>query len=151
MSRPPTPPFTAETAAAKVQAAEDAWNTRDPEHVVQAYTADSRWRNRSEFITGHKQITAFLDRKWKTELDYVLRKQLWAYTDDRIAVTFQYEWRDAGGQWWRSHGNEMWQFDDSGYMTSREASINDVPIDESDRRLANPRSAADSESPRPNR
>ena len=151
MSRPPVPPFTAATAAAKVQAAEDAWNTRDPERVVQAYTVDSRWRNRSEFITGRAQITAFLARKWDRELDYVLRKELWAYTDDRIAVTFQYEWRDAGGQWWRSHGNEMWQFDDSGYMTSREASINDVPIDESDRRLANPRSAADSESPRPNR
>ena len=136
MSRPPTPPFTAATAAAKVQAAEDAWNTRDPERVVQAYTVDSRWRNRSEFITGRAQITAFLARKWDRELDYVLRKELWAYTDDRIAVTFQYEWRDAGGQWWRSHGNEMWQFDDDGYMTSRDASINDVRIDEIDRRLA---------------
>ena len=136
MSRPPTPPFTAATAAAKVQAAEDAWNTRDPERVVQAYTVDSRWRNRSEFITGRAQITAFLARKWDRELDYVLRKELWAYTDDRIAVTFQYEWRDAGGQWWRSHGNEMWQFDDSGYMSSRDASINDVRIDEIDRRLA---------------
>ena len=136
MSRPPTPPFTAATAAAKVQAAEDAWNTRDPERVVQAYTVDSRWRNRSEFITGRAQITAFLARKWDRELDYVLRKELWAYTDDRIAVTFQYEWRDAGGQWWRSHGNEMWQFDDDGYMTSRDASINDIRIDEIDRRLA---------------
>ena len=136
MSRPPTPPFTAATAAAKVQAAEDAWNTRDPERVVQAYTVDSRWRNRSEFITGRAQITAFLARKWDRELDYVLRKELWAYTDDRIAVTFQYEWRDAGGQWWRSHGNEMWQFDDDGYMSSRDASINDVRIDEIDRRLA---------------
>ncbi len=136
MSRPPTPPFTAATAAAKVQAAEDAWNTRDPERVVQAYTVDSRWRNRSEFITGRAQITAFLARKWDRELDYVLRKELWAYTDDRIAVTFQYEWRDAGGQWWRSHGNEMWQFDDDGYMSSRDASINDIRIDEIDRRLA---------------
>ena len=136
MPRPPVPPFTAATAAAKVQAAQDAWNTRDPERVVQAYTVDSRWRNRSEFITGRAQITAFLARKWDRELDYVLRKQLWAYTDDRIAVTFQQEWRDADRRWWRSHGNEMWQFDDSGYMSSRDASINDVPIDEIDRRLA---------------
>ena len=136
MSRPPVPPFTAATAAAKVRAAEDAWNTRDPELVVQAYTVDSRWRNRSEFITGHAEITAFLVRKWKTELDYVLRKQLWAYTHDRIAVTFQYEWHDTGGQWWRSHGNEMWEFDNGGYMSRREASINDVRIDEIHRRLA---------------
>lgn len=136
MTRPPVPPFTAETAAAKVQAAEDAWNTRDPRRVAQAYTVDSQWRNRSDFITGREQIEAFLTRKWQRELDYVLRKQLWAYTDDRIAVTFQYEWHDRAGQWWRSYGNEMWEFDAAGYMTRRQASINDVPIAEADRLLS---------------
>ncbi len=116
-----------------MQAAEDAWNTRDPQRVAQAYTEDSRWRNRDEFFTGRVEIEAFLRRKWERELDYALRKDLWAFSDDRIAVRFQYEWHDADGQWWRSYGNEMWEFDADGYMRRREASINDVSIDESDR------------------
>jgi hypothetical protein len=136
--RPPLPPFTAETAAAKVQAAEDAWNSRDPERVSLAYTEDSQWRNRDTFLTGRAEIVAFLTAKWERELDYVLRKSLWAFTDDRIAVRFQYEWHDAAGRWWRSHGNELWEFDGHGLMRRREASINDVPIAESDRRLAGP-------------
>jgi uncharacterized protein len=111
---PPVPPFTEETARQKVQAAEDAWNTRDPEKVAQAYSADSVWRNRSEFITGRTEIIAFLQRKWAAELDYALRKEVWAFRGNRIAVRFQYEWHDAGGQWWRSHGNELWEFDDEG-------------------------------------
>ena len=139
MSRPPVPPFDAASAAAKVQAAEDAWNTRDPHKVAQAYTPDSRWRNRSEFISGRDEIEAFLTRKWERELDYVLRKDLWAYAGNRIAVRFQYEWHDAGGQWWRSYGNELWEFDDEGYMSRREASINDVAIDEGERRIFGPR------------
>ena len=139
MSRPPIPPFDATTAAAKVQAAEDAWNTRDPHIVVQAYTPDSHWRNRSEFIAGRDEIEAFLTRKWQREFDYVLRKDLWAYADDRIAVRFQYEWHDADGQWWRSYGNEMWEFDTDGYMSRREASINDVPIAVGQRTLFGPR------------
>jgi uncharacterized protein len=131
--RPPVPPFTEETARQKVQAAEDAWNTRDPQKVASAYTEDSRWRNRDEFLTGRAEIEEFLRRKWDRELDYALRKDLWAFTDDRIAVRFQYEWHDAEGRWWRSYGNEMWEFDADGYMRRREASINDVPIDESER------------------
>ena len=133
--RPPVPPFTEETARQKVQAAEDAWNTRDPEKVAGAYTVDSLWRNRSEFVTGRDEIVAFLTRKWERELEYALRKDLWAFTEDRIAVRFQYESCDASGQWWRSYGNEQWEFDDEGYMRRREASINDVAIAESDRRI----------------
>ena len=137
--RPPLPPFTAETAARKVQAAEDAWNTRDPERVAAAYTPDSVWRNRSEFITGRAEIVAFLTRKWERELDYALRKNLWAFAGNRIAVRFQYESHDAAGQWWRSYGNELWDFDEHGYMRRREASINDAPIAESERRIFGPR------------
>jgi nuclear transport factor 2 (NTF2) superfamily protein len=143
MSRAPLPPFDATTATAKVQAAEDAWNTRNPHTVAQAYTPDSQWRNRSEFITGRDQIEAFLTRKWQRELDYVLRKDLWAYHDNRIAVRFQYEWHDADGQWWRSYGNEMWEFDADGYMSRREASINDVRIDATERRLLGPRGTSE--------
>jgi nuclear transport factor 2 (NTF2) superfamily protein len=135
MTRLPVPPFTAETAAKKVQAAEDAWNSRDPEKVAGAYTPDSNWRNRDTFLQGREEIVAFLGAKWEREQDYVLRKSLWAFTDDRIAVRFQYEWHDGDGQWWRSYGNENWEFDADGYMTRREASINDVPIDVADRRL----------------
>src|SRR3954452_10152458 len=137
--RPPLPPFTRETALQKVQAAEDAWNTRDPERVAQAYTEDSQWRNREEFLTGRAAIVAFLTRKWQKELDYVLRKSLWAFTDDRIAVRFQYEWHDGSGQWFRSHGNENWEFDEHGLMRRREASINDVPITAAERPWTGPR------------
>lgn len=137
--RPPAPPFTAETAAQKVQAAEDAWNTRDPAKVAAAYTADTRWRNRSEFLTGRAEVEAFLTRKWAREHDYALRKSLWAFTEDRIAVRFQYEWHDDDGQCWRSHGNENGEFDAEGYMSRREASINDVAIAEADRRIFGPR------------
>ena len=143
--RPPLPPFTAETAAQKVQAAEDAWNSRDPERVSLAYTEDSVWRNRDTFLTGRAEIVAFLTAKWARELDYVLRKALWAFTDDRIAVRFQYEWHDTDGQWWRSYGNELWEFDEHGLMRRREASINDVPITAGERRLLGPRTP---ESPR---
>ena len=129
------PPFTADSARAKVQAAEDAWNTRDPERVALAYTEDSEWRNRSEFLHGREEIKAFLRRKWDRELDYRLRKTLWAFSEDRIAVRFEYESRDAEGQWWRSHGNEMWQFAPDGLLSQRYASINDEPIDASERRL----------------
>ena len=129
------PPFDAETAQLKVQAAEDAWNSRDADRVALAYTEDSEWRNRDEFLHGRDEVRAFLRRKWDRELDYKLRKTLWAFTEDRIAVRFEYESRDADGQWWRSYGNEMWQFDASGLMAQRFASINDVPIDEADRRL----------------
>ena len=134
-ARPPFPPFTQETAMAKVQAAEDAWNTRDPERVALAYTEDSVWRNRDEFLSGREEIAAFLRRKWDRELEYALRKDLWAFSGNHIAVRFQYESRDTSGQWWRSYGNELWEFDDEGYMRRREASINDVAIDESDRRI----------------
>ena len=137
------PPFTHETAVKKVRLAEDGWNTRDPQRVAAAYTADSVWRNRAEFITGREQIVAFLVRKWAKELDYALRKELWAFTDDRIAVRFQYEWNDDEGQWWRSYGNENWQFDADGYMSRREASINDVPITAGERRIPGPRTDAD--------
>jgi uncharacterized protein len=138
-TRPPLPPFSYETAAAKVQAAEDAWNTRDPERVAQAYSADSVWRNRDLFLTGRDEIVAFLTRKWERELDYALRKNLWCFAGDRIAVRFQYESRDVDGQWWRSYGNELWEFDDHGLMRRREASINDLQIDEADRRIFGPR------------
>jgi uncharacterized protein len=141
--RPPLPPFTAETARQKVQAAEDAWNTRDPERVAGAYSQDSVWRNRDEFITGRAEIIEFLRRKWARELDYALRKDLWSFDDDRIAVRFQYESHDAAGQWYRSYGNELWEFDKDGYMQRREASINDVPIAEADRRIFGPRPEAE--------
>ena len=137
--RPPVPPFTEETARQKVQAAEDAWNTRDPERVAGAYSEDSRWRNRDAFLTGRPAIVEFLRGKWERELDYALRKDLWAFSGNRIAVRFQYECRDASGQWWRCYGNEQWEFDDEGYMRRREASINDVPIEEADRRIFGPR------------
>ena len=133
--RPPVPPFDHAAALAKVQAAEDAWNSRDPERVAGAYTADSVWRNRDSFITGRAAIIEFLTAKWERELDYALRKNLWAFTADRIAVRFQYEWHDAAGQWHRSYGNELWEFDESGLMRRREASINDVTILESERKF----------------
>ncbi len=139
--RPPVPPFDEATARQKVQAAEDAWNTCDPERVAAAYSPDSQWRNRSEFLAGREAIVAFLTRKWHSELDYALRKSLWAVTGDRIAVRFQYEWRDPAGQWWRSHGNENWQFDSAGFMTRREASIDDIAIDEAERRIFGARPA----------
>lgn len=126
--RPPLPPFTAETAAQKVRAAEDAWNRRDPDAVSLAYTADSQWRNRAEFLQGREAIAAFLRRKWAAELEYRLIKELWAFTEDRIAVRFAYEWHDVRGQWFRSYGNENWQFDAEGYMARRIASINDLAI-----------------------
>ena len=129
------PPFTLETATQKVRLAEDAWNSRDPNRVALAYTEDSVWRNRSEFIVGRDQIREFLTGKWDRELDYRLIKALWAFTDDRIAVRFQYEWHDANGQWFRSYGNELWEFDERGLMRRREASINDVVILETDRRF----------------
>ena len=137
--RPPLPPFTRETAAQKVQAAEDAWNTRDPERVALAYTEDSVWRNRGTFLRGRAAIVAFLTSKWERELDYALRKNLWAFDENRIAVRFQYECHDRDGQWWRSYGNEFWEFDEHGLMMRREASINDVPIGESERRIRGPR------------
>lgn len=139
MTRPPLPPFTAATAAQKVQAAEDAWNTRDPQKVSLAYTPDSVWRNRDEHIVGRAAIVDFLTTKWQTELDYVLRKNLWAFTDDRIGVRFQYEWHDVAGNWWRSYGNELWQFAPDGLMKRREASINDRRIASSERRILGPR------------
>ena len=129
------PPFDADTARLKVRAAQDAWNTRDPLRVAGAYTPDSVWRNRSEFVRGTDEIVAFLTKKWQREHEYVLRKSLWAFGDDRIAVRFQYEWHDDEGQWWRSYGNENWEFAPSGLMSRREASINDVRIAESDRRI----------------
>ena len=135
MSRPPLPPFTAETAATKARMAEDAWNSRDPARVAQAYTSDSRWRNRSEFFSGRESIEAFLTRKWERELDYRLIKEVWAFAGNRIAVRFVYESQDAQGQWWRSHGNEQWEFDEHGLMRRREASINDVAIDEAQRKF----------------
>ncbi|RSN19552.1 DUF1348 domain-containing protein [Streptomyces sp. WAC 05977] len=137
--RQPCPPFTRETALRKVQAAEDAWNTRDPRKVASAYTPDSVWRNRETFVRGREEIVAFLTGKWERELDYALRKNLWTFTDDRIAVRFQYEWHDQAGRSWRSYGNELWEFDEHGLMSRREASINDVAISESDRRIHGPR------------
>ncbi|MCP2262059.1 hypothetical protein LX15_005791 [Streptoalloteichus tenebrarius] len=132
---PLAPPFTEDTARAKVRAAQDAWNTRDPDRVALAYTEDSVWRNRDEFLVGREEIREFLRRKWARELDYRLRKELWAFTGNRIAVRFRYEWHDADGQWWRGYGNELWEFDERGLMRRREASINDVRIDEADREL----------------
>ncbi|GAB3559313.1 nuclear transport factor 2 family protein [Spelaeicoccus albus] len=143
MSPMPVPPFDAETAAAKVQAAEDVWNTCDPEKVAMGYTDDSVWRNRDSFIVGRDQIIAFLRQKWQRELDYSLRKQLWAFTGNRIAVRYQYESRDPAGRWWRSYGNELWEYDDAGLNSRRESSINDVPIIESERRIFGRRSDAD--------
>jgi len=129
------PPFTLETATLKARAAENAWNSRDPERVALAYTPDSRWRNRTEFLAGREQIVAFLKRKWATELDYRLAKQVWGFRENRMAVRFQYEWHDAQGQWYRSYGNELWEFDESGLMRRREASINDTPISADARRF----------------
>ena len=138
-ARPPFPPFELDTAIQKVQAAEDAWNSRDPERVSLAYTPDSVWRNRDEFITGREEIVAFLTRKWERELEYVLRKSLWGFRHNRMAVRFQYEWHDGAGQWFRSYGNELWEFADNGLMRRREASINDVAITEAERRYLGPR------------
>ncbi|MCA0144442.1 nuclear transport factor 2 family protein [Blastococcus sp. LR1] len=148
MSRPPLPPFTLETARQKVRAAENAWNTRDPIRVAQAYTEDTVWRNRDEFVTGRDAVVAFLTRKWAREQDYALRKELWAFTDDRIAVRFQYEWQDAEGRTWRSYGNENWEFAPDGLMARREASINDVPIAPEERWILGPRDD-DDETPLP--
>ena len=134
-TRPPLPPFTAETAAQKVRMAENAWNGRDPEKVSLAYSHDSQWRNRAEFLRGRAEIVAFLQRKWASELDYRLVKELWAFTDNRIAVRFAYEWHDAAGQWYRSFGNENWEFTETGLMRRRIASINDLPIDAAARQL----------------
>ncbi len=134
-TRPPLPPFTLETAMQKVRMAEDAWNTRDPERVAQAYTEDCPWRNRAEFINGRQEIVAFLQRKWNRELDYRLIKEIWAHADNRIAVRFAYEWHDDSGQWFRSYGNENWEFAENGLMRRRIASINDLPIREEDRKF----------------
>jgi uncharacterized protein len=135
MSRPPLPPFTLETAAQKARMAEDAWNSRDPARVALAYSEDSRWRNRAEFLTGRAEIAAFLSRKWERELDYRLIKEVWATLGNRIAVRFAYEWHDAAGQWFRSYGNENWQFDADGLMAQRHASINDLAIREEERKF----------------
>lgn len=134
-SRPPLPPFTLESATQKVQAAEDAWNSRDPARVSLAYTPDTEWRNRADFVTGREQVVEFLTRKWEREHDYRLKKTLWAFMDNRIAVRFEYEWHDAAGQWFRSHGNENWEFAENGLMRKRYASINDQPIAESERKF----------------
>jgi nuclear transport factor 2 (NTF2) superfamily protein len=134
-SRPPLPPFTLETARQKIQAAEDAWNSRDPDRVALAYTPDSEWRNRAEFITGREAIREFLRRKWNKELDYRLRKELWCFLENRIAVRFEYEWHDDSGQWYRSYGNENWEFAENGLMRKRFASINDLPIRETERKF----------------
>jgi uncharacterized protein len=133
--RYPLPPFTMETALQKVQAAEDAWNTRNPEQVSLAYTVDTEWRNRTEFINGREQVKDFLTRKWQKELDYKLKKELWGFRENRMAVRFEYEWHDQSGQWFRSYGNELWEFDENGYMRKRFASINDLAIQESERKL----------------
>ena len=134
-ARPPLPPFTEETARQKIQAAEDAWNSKDPDRCTLAYTEDTEWRNRSEFLHGRAEVKAFLRRKWDAELGYRLKKSYWAHAGNRIAVRFEYEWHDATGQWYRSHGNENWEFDDNGLMKKRFASINDEPIAASERRL----------------
>jgi nuclear transport factor 2 (NTF2) superfamily protein len=135
LNAPIVPPFTIESARQKVQRAEDAWNSRDPERVALAYTEDSAWRNRDEFFRGRQAIIKFLRRKWAKELDYKLMKELWAFHDNRISVRFEYEWHDASGQWFRSHGNEHWEFDEQGLMRRRDASINDIEIEENARRL----------------
>ncbi|WP_433872684.1 nuclear transport factor 2 family protein [Saccharopolyspora sp. CA-218241] len=134
-ARPPLPPFDEQSALEKVQAAEDAWNTRDPERIALAYTEDSVWRNRGRFLTGREEIVAFLREKWTRELEYALRKELWGFRGNRMAVRYQYECHDAAGQWWRSYGNELWEFAEDGLMSRRESSINDVPIGEADRRI----------------
>jgi len=134
MTRPPLPPVTADTAAEKARLAEDAWNSRDPKRVAQAYAVDSQWRNRAEFVQGREQIEAFLARKWARELDYRLIKEVWTYREDRMAVRFAYEWHDDSGQWFRSYGNENWEFDEHGLMRRRIASINDLPIGAEDRK-----------------
>jgi nuclear transport factor 2 (NTF2) superfamily protein len=133
--RPPLPPFNADSAALKVRAAEDAWNSREPQRVALAYTPDSNWRNRAEFLVGRQAIVAFLERKWARELEYRLIKEVWAFHENRIAVRFAYEWHDDSGHWYRSHGNEQWEFDEAGLMRRREASINDVPINERERKF----------------
>jgi len=133
--RHPLPPFTVETAKEKVQLAEHAWNTKDAEKVSKAYTKDTEWRNRSTFLNGREEVIEFLNQKWKKELDYKLKKELWCFTENRIAVRFEYEWHDKVGQWFRSYGNEMWEFDENGYMKKRYASINDLPINEENRKL----------------
>ncbi len=133
--RYPIPPFTLETAQQKVQAAEDAWNTKDPEKVCMAYTIDTEWRNRTEFLNGREEVKEFLKDKWAKEQDYKLKKELWGFRENRMAVRFEYEWHDEYGQWYRSYGNEMWEFDENGYMQKRYASINDMPINESDRKF----------------
>ncbi len=134
-TRPPLPPFTPVTAVQKIRMAEDAWNTRDPERVVPVYTPGTLWRNRAEFLCGHEQVRAFLHRKWAVELEYRLIKAFWACTENRIAVRFAYEWHDAAGQWFRSYGNENWAFNEHGYMTHRHASINDLKLQESERKF----------------
>ena len=131
----PIPPYTKATAEQKIQAAEDGWNSKDPIKVSMAYTVDSEWRNRNQFINGRDEIQAFLENKWNEELDYKLKKEYWAHSDNRIAVRFEYEYRDTAGQWWRAYGNENWEFDENGLMKKRFASINDLAIDEADRRL----------------
>ena len=131
----PVPPFTRETALQKVQSAEDAWNTKDPEKVALAYTVNTEWRNRTEFVNGREAVKKFLKRKWEKELDYKLKKELWGFLGNRMAVRFEYEWHDHAGQWYRSYGNEMWEFDEDGYMQKRFASINDLPIKEAERKL----------------
>ncbi len=133
--RPPLPPFTADTAKKKIQAAEDAWNSKDPERVSLAYTIDTEWRNRSEFLHGREEVKAFLQKKWAKELDYKLKKEYWAHVDNRIAVRFEYEYHNVEGQWFRAYGNENWEFDENGLMRKRYASINDLQIKESERRL----------------
>jgi nuclear transport factor 2 (NTF2) superfamily protein len=139
--RPPLPPFTEESAKQKIQAAEEAWNSKDPDRVALAYTTDSEWRNRDEFINGREEIRAFLARKWASEHEYKLKKTYWAHTANRIAVRFEYEWHDDDGQWYRSYGNENWEFDEHGLMRRRYASINDLAIDAADRRLASSRTS----------
>jgi hypothetical protein len=134
-SKAPFPPFTHETALQKTQMAEDAWNTKDPEKVALAYTIDTEWRNRTEFINGREEVKQFLTRKWQKELDYKLKKELWGFKDNRMAVRFEYEWHDDKGQWFRSYGNELWEFNEQGLMRKRYASINDLPIGEADRKL----------------
>jgi len=133
--RHPLPPFTLETALQKVQKAEDAWNTQDPQKVALAYTVDTEWRNRGQFVNGRQEVIAFLTKKWEKELDYKLKKELWAYTDNRISVRFEYEWHDKDGNWFRSYGNEQWEFDENGLMQRRYASINDLAIEEKDRKF----------------
>jgi uncharacterized protein len=135
LPRHPLPPFTMETALQKVQAAEDAWNSKDPEKVSLAYTIDTEWRNRTEFINGREEVKQFLTKKWATELDYTLKKELWGFRENRMAVRFEYEWHNAAGQWFCSYGNELWEFDENGYMRKRFASINDLAIEEKERKL----------------